>query len=369
MDPRILVATRKGLFTFARVGGSWQVERTAFLGDPVGIVHADPRDRSIYAALEHGHFGAKLHRSQDGGATFEEIAVPQYPAQPEGEEDLDPVQQKPIPWKLKRIWALAHGRDDQPGRLWAGTIPGGVFRSDDHGASWTLMESLWRDPRRRQWFGGGADYPGVHSVCVHPQNGRDVIVGVSCGGAWRTQDDGNSWEVCSQGMRAAYMPPDRALDPVVQDPHLVVQCPAEPDRLWTQHHNGVFTSADGGAEWNEIEPAVSGFGFAVAVHPREPGTAWFIPGVKDEKRIPVDGALVVTRTRDAGQSFDVLRQGLPQEHAYDIVFRHALDIDRSGDRLAFGSTTGNVWFSADQGDSWQTLSSHLPPVYCVRFLT
>ena len=112
----------------------------------------------------------------------------------------------------------------------------------------------------------------------------------------------------------------------------------------------------------------SSFGFAVVVHPREPDTAWFAPGVKDEQRIPVDGKLVVTRTRDAGKSFDVLCAGLPQQHAYDVVYRHALSVDETGDRLAFGSTTGGLWISEDQGDHWRELSHTLPPVHAVRFV-
>lgn len=114
-----------------------------------------------------------------------------------------------------------------------------------------------------------------------------------------------------------------------------------------------------------IPPSV--FGFAVAVHQRDGNTAWLIPAIKDEKRIPVDGKVVVTRTRDGGKNFDVLRQGLPQEHAYDLVYRHALDIDESGNTLALGSTTGSAWVSEDQGDHWQCLSTHLPPILCVRF--
>jgi photosystem II stability/assembly factor-like uncharacterized protein len=135
-----------------------------------------------------------------------------------------------------------------------------------------------------------------------------------------------------------------------------------------QHHNGIFRSDDGGANWVEIaEAGPSTFGFPVVVHPDDPDTAWFIPAIKDEKRIPVAGAVVVTRTRDGGKSFEVLRNGLPQQHAYDLVYRHALDIDASGNRLAFGSTTGNLWVSEDQGDSWQSISQHLPPIYGVRF--
>jgi hypothetical protein len=120
--------------------------------------------------------------------------------------------------------------------------------------------------------------------------------------------------------------------------------------------------------WEEIKEAgPSTFGFAVVVQPDDPDTAWFVPAIKDEKRIPVDGKVVVTRTRDAGKTFETLHNGLPQEHAYDLVFRHALDIDQSGNRLAFGSTTGSLWVSEDQGDTWQTISTNLPPVYCVRF--
>ena len=136
-----------------------------------------------------------------------------------------------------------------------------------------------------------------------------------------------------------------------------------------QHHNGVFRSTDGSMSWREIENVPpSAFGFAVAVHPEEHDTAWFVPGVSDEHRIPVDGKVVVSRTRDGGESFNVLTKGLPQEHAYDLTFRHALDIDESGDRLAFGSTTGSLWVTEDGGDSWETVSTHLPPVYCVRFV-
>jgi photosystem II stability/assembly factor-like uncharacterized protein len=147
-----------------------------------------------------------------------------------------------------------------------------------------------------------------------------------------------------------------------------VQCPKNPDTLWAQHHNGIFRSTDGASSWHEV-PGIplSKFGFAVAVHPNDPDTAWFVPAVKDERRVPVDGALCVTRTRDGGRSFQTLRKGLPQEHAYDLVYRHGLALDASGNLLAMGSTTGGLWVSEDQGDSWRCLSTHLPPIYAVRF--
>jgi photosystem II stability/assembly factor-like uncharacterized protein len=264
------------------------------------------------------------------------------------------------------VWSLEEGR--KPGELWCGTIPGGLFRSADGGESWTLIETLWRHPDRKQWFGGGADFPGIHSVLIDPRDDRVVRIGVSCGGLWITRDGGETWEVAGHGMRAAYMPPEQALDPKVQDPHRVVQCAGAPDRLWIQHHNGIFASRDGGRQCEEITTAQpSSFGFAAAVHPQDPDTAWFVPGVKDEARYPVDGALTVTRTRDGGETFEALREGLPQRHAYDIVYRHALDVDATGTTLAFGSTTGNLWLSDDQGSRWRQLSGTLPPIYCVRF--
>ena len=147
----------------------------------------------------------------------------------------------------------------------------------------------------------------------------------------------------------------------------MVRCPADPDTLYVQHHNGVFASSDDGESWRELHPPVSKFGFAVAVHPARPQTAWLVPAVEDSCRIPVDGQVVVNRTDDGGATWTTQRKGLPQEHAYDLVFRHAMDVDGSGDRLAFGSTTGSLWTTEDGGGRWETVSANLPPVYCVRF--
>lgn len=368
MSRRIDVATRKGLFTVEskQDGSPWTVTGSAFLGDNVSLILSDARDGTRYAALDHGHFGVKMHRSKPDG-TWEECAVPTYPPKPEDEVDND-MWGKPLPWSTVRIWALEAGRPDQPGHLWCGTIPGGLFYSSDRGESWVLVRSLWDHPKRKSWFGGGADLPGIHSICVDPRDARSVYVGVSCGGVWLTKDMGETWESRAQGMWAAYMPPERKYEQEIQDPHRLVQCPAQPDAMWVQHHNGIFRSTDGGSNWSEVKPeGAPNFGFAVAVHPKDPDTAWFIPGVSDQHRIAPSGELVVTRTRDGGKTFEVLKTGLPQGHAYDIAYRHALDIDETGNRLAFGTTTGNLWVSEDQGDSWQSVSANLPPIYAVRF--
>ena len=135
-----------------------------------------------------------------------------------------------------------------------------------------------------------------------------------------------------------------------------------------QHHNGIFRFTDRAASWSEIKNVnPSAFGFAVAVHPRDAETVWLVPALKDEKRYPADGRVVVNRTRDGGKTFETLTTGLPQQHAYDLVYRHALDIDESGEVLAFGSTTGSLWVTENGGDSWQTVSSNLPPIHSVRF--
>lgn len=369
MSTRCHVATRKGLFTLERGPSGWSIAQTSFVGDNCTLAMHDARSGDLLAALNHGHFGIKMHRSRDGGASWTEIAAPQYPPKPaDYTPKAAPLEGKPAEWSLKLVWALASGGVDEPGVLWCGTLPGGLFRSGDGGESWTLNRPLWDDPRREEWFGGGADHPGIHSICVDPRDARHVTVGVSCGGVWKTRDSGETWQIGGRGMRAEFMPPERAFEPNAQDPHLVAQCHSNPDVLWVQHHNGIFKSVDAAASWTEITDAQpSTFGFAVAVDPHDADTAWFIPAVKDEKRYPMDGRVVVNRTRDGGRTFETLTEGLPQRHAYDLVYRHALDVDETGDRLAFGSTTGSLWMSENGGDSWETLTAHLPPIYAVRF--
>lgn len=357
MADRLWLATRKGLFRLVPRGTGWVVDQVSFAGHPLSLVFCDPRDQSIYAALNLGHFGVKIHRSEDAGVSWTEVGVPAYPASEDGKGPT-----------LGQIWALEAAGPQVDDGIWAGTIPGGLFQTRDRGATWELNTPLWDHPAREKWFGGGADHPGIHSICVDPRDPQHVLIAVSCGGVWRTRDGGKQWELGGTGMFAEYMPPEGRDDPAVQDPHRMVRCPANPDVLWVQHHNGVFRSTDNAVTWEHVTGlAPSSFGFGVAVHPHDPLTAWFVPGIKDETRYPVDARLSVTRTRDGGQTCDVLRNGLPQEHCYDLVYRHALDIDHTGERLAIGSTTGHVWTTHNGGDDWQQLPSHLPPIYALQF--
>ena len=361
----MLAASRKGLFVWEGQGGDWRMTAHHFAGEPVTSVLADPRDGHWYAALRLGHFGVKLHRSADKGQTWTEVAAPAFPPKPaEG-----PMADDTTPWTVDLIWTLTAGGADEPGVLWAGCLPAGLFRSDDQGASWSLNQPLWEQPGRREWFGGGYDHAGIHSILVDTRDSQHVTLGISCGGVWQTRDGGGHWTLTARGMTADYLPAESADDGNTQDPHAMVQCPAQPDALWVQHHCGIYRSTDGGAQWQAIaSPAPSGFGFAVACDPVNPQRAWFVPAQADVCRIPVDGRLVVLRTDDGGQSFQAFGDGLPASQAYHLVYRHAFDVDASGTVLVMGSTTGGLWVSADAGEHWRELSRDLPPLAMVRFV-
>lgn len=360
----LLVGTRKGLAVVHGAGDDWRLAALHFAGEPVTQVLADARDGAWYCALRLGHFGVKLHKSLDRGAHWQEIAAPAFPPKPADGAPAD----DPTPWNVDLLWELAAGGPAQPGRLWAGCMPAGLFRSDDGGASWQLVESLWRQPGRVHWTGGGYDHAGLHGVLVDPRDARHLTVAVSCGGVWQSRDDGAHWELTARGMVADYMPPELAEDGNTQDPHAIVQCAADPEVLWVQHHCGIYRTSDGGRQWQAIAaPAPSGFGFAVACDPRDPQRAWFVPAQADARRMPVDGRLVVTRTDDGGRSFQAFGAGLPQRDAFHLVYRHGLAITPDGALLAMGSTTGGLWISADGGEHWQAALRDLAPVATLRW--
>jgi BNR-Asp box repeat len=352
------VGSRKGLFRFDDHGRGWQsAGPPAFLAGPVTAVLDDPRDGCLYVSLHHGHFGCKLHRSDDRGKSWTELPPPAYPKS----DDPDAPA-------LEFIWCFAAGGVDEPGVIWAGTLPGGLFKSTDRGQTWALNDALWNQPQRKVWFGAGYDHAGIHSICIDPRDARHIVIAVSIGGVWITRDGGISWVLGGHGLRNEYMPPGQEQDPNAQDAHLIAACTADPDRIWCQHHNGIFVSDDGGMHWREsLDVRPSAFGFAVAPHPTDRDRAWFAPARKDEYRVPVDARLVVTETRDGGETYTSLSQGLPQHDAYDLIYRHALVIDQTGDRLAMGSTTGGLWVSDNQGAKWQLLSAHLPPIAALAF--
>ena len=352
------VGSRKGLFRFDETPSGWQsAGKPAFIASPVTAVLDDARDGALYVALYHGHFGCKLHRSDDRGASWVELAAPAYPK-----------SDAPDAPALEFIWSFAAGGTDEPGVIWAGTLPGGLFKSSDRGATWVFNVPLWSVPRREEWFGAGYDHPGVHSILVDTNDSRHVVIAVSIGGVWITRDGGLSWVLGGKGLRSDYLPPGQEQDQTLQDAHLIAASPADFNRMWCQHHNGIFVSDDGGMTWREsLNVKPSAFGFAVAPHATDRDRAWFAPAQKDECRLPVDARLVVTETRDGGATFQALSAGLPQGDSYDLIYRHALVADGSGVRVAMGSTTGGLWATADAGSSWQMVSAHLPPIAALAF--
>lgn len=358
MQNHMLVATRKGLFEYQRIAGHWQVCKRSFLGDPVNFALDCESHR--YAALHLGHFGAKLHRSDDAGHSWKEVAVPTLPKRDNADRDSAAAKGDSI----NMIWTL---EQDSQGTLWAGTIPAALFKSTDYGESWQLNEALWAQPSRSEWFGGGFDEAGIHSICIDPRNVDWITIAISCGGVWQSRDGGASWHCTSEGLVADYMPPEQQHNPVAQDPHRIVQCQQQPDCFWMQHHNGIFYSNDNCQSWQRATPQPSAFGFAVAVDPNNAKRAWFIPAIKDEKRYPVDAKLQANRTEDGGETFANYSAGLPMEESYDLIYRHALALDDSGQWLAMGSTTGNLWLSHADSQQWQLISNYLPPVYAINF--
>ncbi|MBE7454511.1 MAG: hypothetical protein HS111_38335 [Kofleriaceae bacterium] len=392
MSDRILLATKKGTLILDRRGGRWTPRSIAHAGLAVSYAACDPRDGTLWACMDNAHWGPALMRSRDDGASWEDASRIAYPKGARFIEQLIPDPKameeadKPIGYKpatLMKVWVLAFAGADQPGVIHAGTLPGGLFTTRDGGESWELNLPLWNHESRggdlfageatskNQWGGTpaamayGEFVPGIHSVVVDPRDSNHVYVAVSCAGVLETRDGGRSWAGCNRGMLNDYLP-----DPAAEwghDPHFVTLCPGQPDRLWQQNHTGVFTSADGAASWSRVsqESVAVHFGFPIAADDRDGQTAWVVPLRSDQERMTIGGGMFVARTRDGGASWQTFTDGLPQEHCYDVVYRHALDA--RGDRVCFGSTTGNVYVSEDRGETWSAVGHHLPPIHSVRF--
>lgn len=393
MTNKILLGTRKGTVIFDHINTKWQPRPISHPGIPICYTARDPRDGTLWASLDHGHWGPKLSRSRDDGATWEDILSLKYPKDARyivkylPTPDFDPESPTAKPEYANatvfKIWNIAFGNTDQPGRLYAGTIPGGLFVSDDGGDSWELNRPLWsHDSRGGDLFSGDAttenhwqgtpasiDYgvfePGIHSIIVNPRDSNHVYVAVSTAGVIETTDGGRTWAGRNRGMLNDYMPnPESDWG---HDPHFVTNCAAQPENLWQQNHCGVFYSNDGAQSWKKVSLPDAGvnFGFPIAADANDGRTAWVVPARADSERMAIDGGLFVARTTDGGQSWQSFRKGLPQDNAYDIVFRHSLDV--KGDFLCFGTSTGNVYLSEDRGESWQCLGNNFPPIYSVRF--
>jgi len=358
MKDHLFIGTSKGLIIFRNKNHSWVYDRVEFLGLPISTIHIDERNDRWWVCLAHKHWGQKVHYSDDKGQKWETIPPPKYPK--------DAEVKNGVPATLRYIWSFANGGTDHSDTLYIGTEPGGLFKSQDNGQSWDLVEALWNHPsRKKHWFGGGRDYAGIHSIIVDPRNSNHIFIGVSCAGVFKSEDGGETWEAKNQGLRADFLP-----DPYAtygHDPHLLSICSSQPEVIWQQNHCGIFKTNNSGTSWEEVSDIEKGiyYGFTIATNSQNPERAWVIPATSDQMRVAVNFALFVGRTEDGGKTWETLRSGLPQTNCYDIVLRHALAIE--GQTLAFGSTTGNVFLSENSGDHWVNLGNHMPTVFVVQF--
>jgi photosystem II stability/assembly factor-like uncharacterized protein len=347
------IGTRKGLFLLRsdETRRDWEVEGPLLTGWEVFHALLDPRDGALYACTNSFVYGPTVHRSADLGATWtraEKLGLP-------GDGEVT----------LEKTWHLEPGREDEPGRLWLGAAPGALFRSDDSGESWEAVEGILDHPTREQWQPGAGGMC-CHSIQLDPSAPERMYVGISAAGVFRSDDGGETWTPANKGTAADFQPDNFPL--VGQCVHKVLLHPERPDRLWQQNHCGVYRSDDRGESWERLEDngLPSGFGFPLALHPRDPDRAYVVPEVGAENRVTSDGRLGVYTTRDAGASWELASRGLP-EPAWVAVMREGFAFDRLDPfGLYLGTQSGSVFVSADEGESWQEAASQLPPILSVE---
>lgn len=369
----LLVATRKGAFILNSDNKrrKWEIKGPIFLGNIVHHLMLDPRDRrTMLMAAKTGHLGPTIFRSTDAGENWKEASKPPaFAKAPEGQKGR----------VVDHVFWLTPGHTSEPGVWYAGTSPQGLFRSEDGGDTWESITGFNDHPMREKWTGGEQDGtpdgPKMHSIIIDPRNPNHLYIGMSSGGVFESADRGADWKPLNAGCFMDFSP-----DPYPeygQDPHCVRMHPLEPDILYQQNHCGIYRidrrSPNDGNRWVRIgenmPKRIGDIGFPMVLHPRDPNTAWVFPmdGTQVWPRTSPGGKPAAYVTRNSGKTWKRLDEGLPQEQAWLTVFRQAMTADaRDPIGIYFGTTCGEIWASANEGEKWNCIARYLPQIYAVE---
>jgi hypothetical protein len=365
----LLVATRKGAWLFRgdRQRKTWQADGPHFLGHIVSHVMLDPRDRrTLLAAAKTGHLGPTIFRSTNLGRSWKEAARPPAFAK---------AEQGQVGRTVDHTFWLTPGHASEPGVWYAGTSPQGLFRSSDGGVNWQPFSMINDDARYREWMGsvqdGTPDGPKLHSILIDPRDPQHLYFAMSSGGVHESRDGGRSFSALVKGLEV--VEGFDVANLAMHDPHCVRLCPSAPDRLYQQNHCGVYRLDRPGDTWQRIgkkmPKRVGDVGFPLVVHPRDADTLWVLPmdGGSVWPRTSPHGQPALYVSRNAGKTWQRQDAGMPAAQAWWTVKRQALCAD-AGEPLGlfFGTTSGELWASRDEGAKWSCIARHLPEIYAVE---
>ena len=348
----VLAGSKKGLFLFKSSDRKrWQLRGPFLKGREIHHAVYDRRSGRILATSNAEWSTPEIVWSGNLGKTWN-------PAK------RSPAFPKESGARLERIWHIEPGRLREPKVLYAGVAPAALFRSEDSGATWEEVRSLSQHPTRFRWRPGGGGLS-LHSIVVDPTNAQRMFVGISAVGVFRTDDGGQSWQTANRGTRADFLPVKKP--EYGQCVHKLLLAGGKPSLLFQQSHCGVYRSANGGVSWEEITKGLpSDFGFPLAIHPRKPETIYVLPLEAEKFRCVPGGRLRVFRSQNGGKSWKALTRGLPQANAFVSVLREGMAVDQCNPAgIYFGTNTGKIFASRDDGDTWQLLADNLPPIYSI----
>ena len=365
---RVLVGTKKGAFVLTSDGArkNWDVSGPFFAGWEIYHLKGSPADPNrIYAAQNTSWFGQMMQRSNDGGKTWEPVGNKfAYEGETGTHQWYDGT---PHPWEFKRVWHVEPSLTD-PDVVYAGVEDAAMFKSTDGGQNWQELPGLRRHGTGSKWSPGAGGL-GLHTIVLDPADAKRMFIAISAAGAFRTEDGGASWKAINRGLRSQYIPDPEA--EVGHCVHRIAMHPSRPKTLFMQKHWDVLRTDDSGDNWREVSGNLpTDFGFVIDVHAHEPETIYVVPIKSDSEHFPLDGQLRVYRSRAGGDEWEALTNGLPEKDCYVNVLRDAMAVD-SLDKcgIYFGTTGGQVYASADAGDTWAPIVNSLPAVYSVEVQT